>query len=246
MANWWLTNVYGPQSNEDKISFLLELRQIRAKCHGPWVVSGDFNLIYKEDEKNNVFCDRAMMGRFRKFIDDKSLIDIPLIGHKYTWSNHQVSPSLVRLDRALCSSDWEDMFPNNLLQSAASEDSDHCPLGLGLQSNFSGKRQFHFESFWPKLDGFQEVVSEGVCPVLNFDRRLKATARSLQKWSGQKIGHVTSQLALAREILHSLEIAQDLRLLSSLEDWLRCGLKKHSLALASFKRTIGRSRSRIN
>jgi hypothetical protein len=31
-----------------------------------------------------------------------------------------------------------------------------------------------------------------------------------------------------------------------LEDWLRCGLKKHSLALASFKCTIARSRSRIN
>jgi hypothetical protein len=170
-----------------------------------------------------------MMGRFRKFIDDTSLIDLPLIGRKYTWSNHQVSPTLVRLDRVLCSSDWEDIFPNNLLQSAASEDSDHCPLVLGLQSNCFGKRRFHFESFWPKLDGFQEAVNgawisidEGVCPVLSFDRRLKATARSLQKWSGQKIGHMTSQLALAREILHRLEVAQDFRLLSPLEDWLRC------------------------
>jgi hypothetical protein len=123
---------------------------------------------------------------------------------------------------------------------------------LGLQSNCFGKRRFHFEPFWPKLDGFQEAVSEawlsidGVCPVLNFDRRLKATARSLQKWSGKKIGHVASQLALAREILHRLEIAQDLRLLSPLEDWLRCGLKKHSLALSFFKRTIARSRSRIS
>jgi hypothetical protein len=123
---------------------------------------------------------------------------------------------------------------------------------LGLQSNCFGKRRFHFEPFWPKLDGFQEAVSEawlsidGVYPVLNFDRRLKATARSLQKWSGKKIGHVASQLALVREILHRLEIAQDLRLLSPLEDWLRCGLKKHSLALASFERTIARSRSRIS
>jgi endonuclease/exonuclease/phosphatase family metal-dependent hydrolase len=130
--HWWLTNVYGPQSNEDKISFLLELRQIRAECQGSWVVAGDFNLIYKEDDKKNVFCNRAMMGRFRKFIDDTSLIDLPLIGRKYTWSNHQVSPTLVRLDRDLCSSEWEVVFPNNLLQSAAFEDSDHCPLVLGL------------------------------------------------------------------------------------------------------------------
>jgi hypothetical protein len=250
--HWWLTNVYGPQSNEDKISFLLELRQIRVECHGPWVVSGDFNLIYKEEDKNNANCNRAMMGSFKKFIDDTSLIDLPIIGRKYTWSDHQVSPTLVRLDKVMCSSDSEDIFPNNLFQSAASEDSDHCPLVLGLKSNCFGKMRFHFEPFWPKLDGFQEAVSEawlsidGVCTVLNFDRRLKATARSLQKWSGKKIGHMTSKLALAREILHRLEVAQDLRLLSPLEDWLRCGLKKHSLALVSFKRTIARSRSRIS
>jgi exonuclease III len=30
--HWWLTCVYGPQSNEAKIQFLQELRQIRAAC----------------------------------------------------------------------------------------------------------------------------------------------------------------------------------------------------------------------
>jgi hypothetical protein len=45
-----------------------------------------------------------------------------------------------------------------LLQSAASEDSDHCPLLLGLKDNMTGKRRFYFEVFWPKLDGFLEAV----------------------------------------------------------------------------------------
>jgi hypothetical protein len=75
--------------------------------------------------------------------------------------------------------------------------------------------------------------------------KFRATARGLQAWSDKKVGHVESQLALAREILHQLEIAQDLRLLTHLEVELKNNLKKHSLALASFKRTIARSRSRI-
>ncbi|RCV25633.1 hypothetical protein SETIT_5G181000v2, partial [Setaria italica] len=51
--NWWLTCVYGPQSDGDKLRFLAELRDIRAGCSGTWMVCGDFNLIYKAEDKNN-------------------------------------------------------------------------------------------------------------------------------------------------------------------------------------------------
>jgi hypothetical protein len=249
---WWLTCVYGPQGNDDKIQFLQELRDIRAACPGPWMIAGDFNLIYKDEDKNNTNYNRAMMGRFRRFINDLALKDIPLHGRKYTWSNHQDSPTLVRLDRVLCSVDWEDRFPNCLLQSLSSDDSDHCPLLLGLHDIKPGQRRFHFESFWTKLDGFQEEVAAAwasvptsSCPFLTLEQKFKATVRALQRWSSKRIGNVKFQLALAREILHQLEIAQDNRLLSPGELWLKNSLKKHSLALASLNRTIDRLRSRI-
>lgn len=59
---WWLTCVYGPQGNDDKIQFLQELRDIRAACPGPWMIAGDFNLIYKDEDKNNTNYNRVMMG----------------------------------------------------------------------------------------------------------------------------------------------------------------------------------------
>ena len=153
-VSWWLTCVYGPQGMDEKIQFLQELRDIRGGCPDPWVLVGDFNLIYKEEDKNNDNYNRAMMGRFRRLINDLAIKEIPLHGRKYTWSNQQNNPTLVKLDRVFCSVDWEDLFPNCLLQSMASEDSDHCPLLLGLQDNKSGRRRFHFEAFWPKLEGF--------------------------------------------------------------------------------------------
>jgi hypothetical protein len=114
------------------------------------------------------------------------------------------------------------------------------------------KKRFHFEAFWPKIDGFLEAVQQAWnsiqqnhCPFLTLDNKFKATARGLQAWSDKKVGHVESQLTLAREILYQFEIAQDLRLLTHLELELKNNLKKHSLALASLKRTITRSRSRI-
>ena len=69
------------------------------------MVAGDFNLIYKDDDKNNYNYNRVMMGRFRRFINNLSLKEIPLHGRKYTWSNQQVSPTLVKFDIVLCSVD---------------------------------------------------------------------------------------------------------------------------------------------
>jgi hypothetical protein len=74
--------VYGPQGNHEKIQFLQSLREIRALCTGPWLVLEDFNLILREEEKNNNNLDRAMMGRFRKWANDLALNEIPLIGRK--------------------------------------------------------------------------------------------------------------------------------------------------------------------
>jgi hypothetical protein len=237
---------------DEKLQFLQEVRDFRGSCPGPWILAGDFNLIYKED-KNNDNYNWAMMGRFRRLINDLAIKEIPLHGRKYTWSNQQTNPTLVKLDRVFCSMDWEDLFPNCLLQSMASEDSDHCPLLLGLQDNKSGRRRFHFESFWPKLEGFQDTIADawasvqaGPCPFLTLDLKFKAATKALQSWSDRTVGHVNSQLALAREILHQLEIAQDSRTLSPKENWLKNSLKKHSLALASLKRSIARLRSRIN
>lgn len=136
---WWLTCVYGPQGTDDKIQFLQELRDVRASCPCPWMIAGDFNLIYKDEDKNNSNYNQAMMGRFPKLIEDLALKEIPLHGRKYTWSNQQDAPTLVKLDRVLCWVDWEDLFPNCLLQSMASEDSDHCPLLLGLNDNKAGR-----------------------------------------------------------------------------------------------------------
>ncbi|CAD6239004.1 unnamed protein product [Miscanthus lutarioriparius] len=75
---WWLTCVYGPQGDERKILFLQELRNVRFACQGPWSVLGDFNLITNAEDKNNGILNRAMMGRFRRLINELELKELPL------------------------------------------------------------------------------------------------------------------------------------------------------------------------
>jgi exonuclease III len=98
---WWLTCVYGPQGDNEKIMFLQEIRDIRVECLGPWMLAGDFNLIYKDSDKNNNNFNRAMTGRFRRLIEDMALKEIPLHGRQY----QQNVSVLVKLDRVFCSVD---------------------------------------------------------------------------------------------------------------------------------------------
>jgi hypothetical protein len=193
-----------------------------------------------------------MMGRFRRFVNDYELKEIVLLGRRYTWSNEREAPTLLKLDRVLCTTDWEDMFPDCILQSQATQISDHCPLVLGLTEGGHGKKRFHFESFWTKLPGFHDVVENSwaqevnaTCPMERISLKLKRLTKALQSWSQKRVGHIKTQLGLSREILHRLEIAQDSRILTPIENWFRAELKRHCLVLSSLERTVARLRSRI-
>lgn len=90
-----------------------------------------------------------------------------------------------------------------------------------------------------------EQIVNTTCPLYRISTKLKRLTRALQSRSQKHVGHIKTQLGLTREILHLLEIAQDSRVLTADENWLRCKLKRHSLVLLSLERTVARLRSCI-
>jgi len=127
----------------------------------------------------------------------------------------------VKLDRVLVTVGWEEIYPFCFLEALSSNDSDHCPLLL-TNSAIRAKPRFHFEIFWPKLDGFLDAVARGWrCPesVTNAFRRLdcllRSVTRELQSWSAKSIGSVKMQLLIAKELLLRFDQAQDLRELTA-------------------------------
>jgi hypothetical protein len=91
--------------------------------------------------------------------------------------------------------------------------SDHAPLLLVLSTEPWVQPWFPFESFWPTVDGFLNIVANAwtyplgvdACRALN--HKLRSVARALKGWSAQRIGSVRFQLAVARVVIFELDVA---------------------------------------
>lgn len=244
--------MYGPQSDTDKVTFLAKVSALRQAINGPWLLCGDWNLIYCSQDKNNGRLDRRSMRRFRQFIDQLLIDELPLTGRLYTWSNEQDNPTMERLDRFFADLAWLELFPGHCLKPLSSDYSDHCPLLLQVLSQPWTCRRFRFEFFWVKLPGFLDVVTavwagelRHADPCRTVDNKLRNLARALKCWSSKQVGSVRLQLSLAREVVFRLDSAMESRTLTAQERALRKDLKVRTLGLASLSRTIARQRSRL-
>lgn len=102
-----------------------------------------------------------------------------------------------------------------------------------------------------EIDGFHETVTLAWNSVTHADPfrrlmlRLQATAWMLTSWSSRSVGNIRSKLAISRELISRFDKAQEDRLLSPHEEWLRKQLKVSYLGLASMERTLARQRARL-
>jgi exonuclease III len=67
--SWSITGVYGPQSDNDKLTFMEEMRQISHLVHDRWLLLSDFNLICKASDKTNDRVNRRLISSLRALQD---------------------------------------------------------------------------------------------------------------------------------------------------------------------------------
>lgn len=131
----WLTVVYGPSVEAGKQAFLDEIREreLHSLLSGPCVICGDFNMIYKAEDKNNSRLNLRVMCRFRHLLDDTALTELHLQG-KFTWRKERLHPTLECIDHAFASIEWLEYFSTHHLRCLSSDCSDHAPLLLSLST----------------------------------------------------------------------------------------------------------------
>ena len=83
---YMITNVYGPQKQEDKFKLLTSLEELRARYPNmPWIITGDFNMIKSLTEKKG---GNRQLSRdstaFQNFIMNMGLVDTETINGTFT------------------------------------------------------------------------------------------------------------------------------------------------------------------
>jgi hypothetical protein len=77
-----------------------------------WLLAGDFNFYRSEENRNREGGNLQDMCTFNNFINSHGLVEIPILGRAFTWSNMQQSPLLEQVDWIFSSALWTSTFPN--------------------------------------------------------------------------------------------------------------------------------------
>ncbi|XP_062021026.1 uncharacterized protein LOC133737505 [Rosa rugosa] len=209
---WRLTGFYGyARTCERDLSWQL-LRDLCDLDSLPWVIIGDFNEILNNGEKVSgpIRPERQMRG-FREALGYGELVDLGFQGNQTTWWN---SETQLRLDRAVATTSWSDIFGFSRVRHLAPSDSDHIPILL--QASIvplplrPRRHRFKFESFWlqheecdPLVISKWQTTFEGV-PMYALTRKIMCTRLALEKWQRNTFKWRQQQMLEVRGKLESL------------------------------------------
>ena len=191
---WAFSGVYGPNRAVERSLMWEELAGVAAWWEVPWCVGGDFNVARYPTERVGSADFSPAMREFSNFIFSMGLIDLPMEGGSFTWSNAR---SRSRIDRFICSPTLEDHFSKLVQRRLPRLLSDHFPISLSCGFMQRRKSPFRFENMWLKSDGFINRVQQwwnsyqySGSPGYAMVQKLKFLKADLSRWNKEVFGDV--------------------------------------------------------
>jgi exonuclease III len=90
-TRFWVSNIYGPNTDDERPAFFQELKEIADQIQGPWLLAGDFNAIRAAHERSSLHMTRNETI-FNDIINELMIQELPLLDRSFTWSNMQHPP----------------------------------------------------------------------------------------------------------------------------------------------------------
>jgi hypothetical protein len=191
------------------------------------------------------------MFMFNEAISELGLVEIPLQGRKFTWSNMQPSPLLEKLDWVFTSNNWTLTFPSTTVKVLGMTPSDHCPCLVTFSTVIPRSKIFRFENFWLQHSGFSDVLTQSwaiptqqIDPAKALTAKFKFLRKALKEWQAGWTG-LKNLISNVKLLLQFLEVLGEFRDLS-LEEWnFKNILKDYLLELLEQQRIYWKQRGVI-
>lgn len=216
-SSWLLTTIYAPCTCHGKRSFLEWFRNYHMPVEQDWLVIGDFNLIRRPEDRNREGGDQIEMFLFNEAISTLNLIELPLHGRHFTWTNKQNPPLLERLDWFFTNTGWTEKYPNTSVKTLPMETSDHWPCSIEISTSIPRNAIFRFENHWiHRADFIEQAISGWSAPFPSSDpakllsAKFKNLRRVLKSWNAST-PPLASLIENAKLILHLMDTLECLR-----------------------------------
>ncbi|XP_019189996.1 PREDICTED: uncharacterized protein LOC109184450 [Ipomoea nil] len=189
---WRLTGFYGnPDRTQRHVTWNL-LRRLRDRSSLPWIVVGDFNDIACLSEKRGAHSHpEPLIEGFNDALGDCRPNDLGMLGGRFTWERGRGTDSWVeeRLDRAVATVEWAELFEEAIVRCLLTLSSDHCAIYVDVETmpRRAAVRTFKFESAWLLEERCAKVVDEAWRQSigLHFQERIQLCGQRLWRWGGE-------------------------------------------------------------
>lgn len=192
-------NVYAPCNFNDKKQLWDVLKMSRNGFAGDlWCVIGYFNSVKCSSERRGVGQNLQVseMVKFQEFIEDMNLIDLPVLGRRFTWFKPDDSV-VSRIDRFLVYDGWINFWKLAAQWVGDKDVSDHCPIMLKGDSCNWGPKSFRFNNRFLKHSDFRSFVENtwANCYVQGrsiycFKEKLKKLKEGIKVWNIEVFGNL--------------------------------------------------------
>lgn len=181
----------------------------------PWLVVGDCNeAMWSFEHFSYTPRPEQQMVDFRDTLEICELVDLSFVGVPYTYDNKRGGSAnvKVRLDRAMATNEWRDIFGAVVVKHLTTSCSDHCPLLIIWEPETTrpAMKTRWYEVMWQREHSLPEVISSfwegaGQKKTLgNIRAALSKMRDNLHKWSKEKFGNVTREIEKSRSRLEEL------------------------------------------
>lgn len=180
----------------------------------PWLLMGDFNAIRWGYEKSGGSAiDMGSAFDFNQCVDSSTLIEFPLDGPHFTWSNSSIDQRHIecKLDRALINMKFNQhahRFEGSTRNSTLSY---HKAIPVQSQDAVFLRPPFRYFNYWAKEELFFSVVRDTwyiniSCSLLYSEllKKLASVKKALRLWKRSK-GPLNIRINTAREDLEDIQ-----------------------------------------
>ncbi|GKV29753.1 hypothetical protein SLEP1_g38652 [Rubroshorea leprosula] len=201
----YIINIYSPCQLAGKRALWEDLQKLIINKGGKWCLAGDFNAVRKIEERAGSREVTREMKEFDEFIQNTGLIDLPLVGRRYTWYNSN-GKYMSRIDRFLLTEEWILKWCDMKQWGLNRFVSDHCPILLKNEKMDWGPKPFKFFDAWLDQPGCKEIIREVWKSTIVrgwkgyiLKEKLKRTKKELKEWSRNSVLEVDKKLMEAEK-----------------------------------------------